>query len=209
MAWPETWHVCRQGELLIASRYRLDKVQRLSQGSSAEDEGELPPDPRLHLLGCVVAAPQGDICFCTMHPVSPHSSIARLLSRDTVLRPSASPYLEAEIADRWQDAADLRQRLDAWGGAQIVAGDLNLPSDSPIFSAYWAAYWDAFGSVGLGFGYTEWPRLPRLPRLRFGIRIDHILSSPGWRPSRCWVGPDVGSDHRPLIADLGPSGNAK
>ena len=91
----------------------------MSQGSSAEDEGELPPDPRLHLLGCVVAAPQGDICFCTMHPVSPHSSIARLLSRDTVLRPSASPYLEAEIADRWQDAADLRH-ADAWGGARLL-----------------------------------------------------------------------------------------
>jgi endonuclease/exonuclease/phosphatase (EEP) superfamily protein YafD len=34
------------------------------------------------------------------------------------------------------------------------------------------------------------------------VRIDHILAGPGWQAERCWVGPDVGSPHRPVIADL-------
>ena len=36
----------------------------------------------------------------------------------------------------------------------------------------------------------------------FGVRIDHVLTGDGWRCRRCWVGPDVGSDHLPLLADL-------
>jgi vancomycin resistance protein VanJ len=34
------------------------------------------------------------------------------------------------------------------------------------------------------------------------VRIDHILAGPGWYCARCWVGPDVGSPHRPVLADL-------
>ena len=199
IAWPEGWHVCQQGEMLIASRYPLGEVQRLSQDSPDEDGDVLPSTPRLHLLGCLIAAPQGDLCFCTVHPASPHHGIAPLLSHNTVLRPSASPLLSAEIENRWQDSRELSKRLHGRGGPQIIAGDLNLPPDSAIYRTFWAGYWNAFSSTGLGFGYTEWPRLPVL---RFGIRIDHILSSPDWQPCRCWVGPDVGSDHLPLIADL-------
>jgi endonuclease/exonuclease/phosphatase (EEP) superfamily protein YafD len=35
-----------------------------------------------------------------------------------------------------------------------------------------------------------------------GVRIDHILAGHGWRCRRCWVGPNIGSAHRPVIADL-------
>jgi endonuclease/exonuclease/phosphatase (EEP) superfamily protein YafD len=34
------------------------------------------------------------------------------------------------------------------------------------------------------------------------VRIDHILAGPGWRCRRCRVGPDAGSPHRPVIADM-------
>jgi len=150
-------------------------------------------------LGCLIAAPQGDITFCTVHPESPHNSIDRLLSRTTVLRPSESTQMAADIRRRWRDSADLAQWLQRCSQPQIIAGDLNLPPDSPIYRRYWAEYWNAFSATGLGFGYTEWPRVPLV---RFGIRIDHILSGPNWRPCRCWVGPSVGSDHLPLLADL-------
>jgi endonuclease/exonuclease/phosphatase (EEP) superfamily protein YafD len=34
----------------------------------------------------------------------------------------------------------------------------------------------------------------------FGIPIDHVLGNGGIRVVEAWAGPDVGSDHRPLIA---------
>ncbi len=199
MAWPEGWHVCQEGELLVASRYPLREMPELSQVSPGENDAELQSNWRLRVLGCLVAAPQGDLAFCTTHPESPHYSIDRSLSRKTVLRPSQSTQMAAEIASRWQDPEELSIWLRQCGRLQIIAGDLNLPPDSAIYRSFWSGYRKAFSSAGLGFGYTEWPRM-RL--LRFGIRIDHILSGPSWRPCRCWVGPDIGSDHLPLIADL-------
>ena len=51
--------------------------------------------------------------------------------------------------------------------------------------------------AGLEFGYTEWPRMHEM---RFGIRIDHVLCTSDWRLRQCWLGPDIGCDHLPLIA---------
>ena len=52
----------------------------------------------------------------------------------------------------------------------------------------------AFEDAGWGYGYTRPSRYP-------WFRIDHILASPEWVFTRCRVGPDVGSDHLPLIAE--------
>src|SRR5262249_17737710 len=49
--------------------------------------------------------------------------------------------------------------------------------------------------AGLGWGYTFYNN-------RTMTRIDHILGGAGWSCRRCWVGPDVGSEHRPVIADM-------
>jgi len=34
------------------------------------------------------------------------------------------------------------------------------------------------------------------------VRIDHILSSPEFRVRKAAVGPESGSDHRPVFAEL-------
>ena len=52
---------------------------------------------------------------------------------------------------------------------------------------------------GLGFGATKRTRW-------FGVRIDHVLAGPGWTTERAWIGPDLGSDHLPMVADLRWSG---
>ena len=90
-------------------------------------------------------------------------------------------------------------RAKAAGKPLIVVGDFNTPPDSAIYRSFWSEYGNAFTRAGIGFGYTEWPEVRKVP---FGIRIDHVLMTPTWRPRRCWVGPDVGSDHLPVIADL-------
>jgi endonuclease/exonuclease/phosphatase (EEP) superfamily protein YafD len=104
-----------------------------------------------------------------------------------------------QIALRRRAAEEVSERIGGLSEAVVVAGDFNMPTDSAIYRACWSSLSNAFSKAGLGFGYTEWPTVAGW---RFGIRIDHILTGPGWRPQRCWVGPDVGSDHLPLLADI-------
>ena len=74
-----------------------------------------------------------------------------------------------------------------------------MPPDSVIYRRYWGRYENAFSQTGFGFGKTRWTTMKGIT---FGIRIDHILSNEHWQPERCWVGPDIGSDHLPMFADL-------
>jgi endonuclease/exonuclease/phosphatase (EEP) superfamily protein YafD len=185
--WPEGWQAIQHGELLIASRFPLREVISPQEGS------------RVPLLSCVVATPEREIAFSTLHPQSPHQGFDSVLDRRTIVRPSRSGQLAEEIEDRWRDAEQATQCLEDSCGSKIIVGDLNVPPESAIYRRFWVGYHNAFSEAGLGFGYTEWPRMRKL---RFGIRIDHILTTCDWRPRRCWVGPDVGSDHLPLIADL-------
>ena len=80
----------------------------------------------------------------------------------------------------------------------VVAGDLNLTPDSPGFARLLqeASLADAFAGRGwqptwmAGF----WP---------LALRIDHVLVSPALCVEHAEVGPDVGSDHHPLVVRLG------
>jgi endonuclease/exonuclease/phosphatase (EEP) superfamily protein YafD len=79
----------------------------------------------------------------------------------------------------------------------IVAGDFNLTPWSEYFS-------DALEESGLhdsarGFGLARsWPA----QFAPLGIRIDHCLVSREWESVRVDIGPALGSDHLPVIADL-------
>jgi endonuclease/exonuclease/phosphatase (EEP) superfamily protein YafD len=76
----------------------------------------------------------------------------------------------------------------------LVGGDFNVPSDQCSMVALGESLRFAHEDSGWGYGYTRPSRYP-------WFRIDHILSSPEWVFTRCWVGPDLGSDHLPLIAE--------
>ena len=79
----------------------------------------------------------------------------------------------------------------------IVAGDLNTGLWSPLYRRLMAH--SALMEVRQGFGVLgTWPSF-------FGpwrTALDHILVSSGIEVIRTWVGPGIGSDHRPLLADL-------
>ena len=191
--WPTGWQVCQQGEVLVASRYPLRDVQ------SAVGDNDQGHRPRGDLLHRVVEAPSGDFHFVAVHLPSISEGISKVLDRSTLIRPSRSNAMAADIARRRRASEEASRWIGPFSGTVIVAGDLNMPTDSTIYRACWAQLSNAFSRCGFGFGYTEWPTIRGW---RFGIRIDHVLSGPAWRPRRCWVGPDVGSDHLPLIADL-------
>jgi endonuclease/exonuclease/phosphatase (EEP) superfamily protein YafD len=88
-------------------------------------------------------------------------------------------------------------RLASENAPSVLLGDLNCTPWSPAFA-------DLLGEAGLrdsalGYGLrTTW--LSALPFV--GLPIDHVLASPGIGVRDRRVGPDVGSDHFPVIAEL-------
>lgn len=104
--------------------------------------------------------------------------------------------LERVIEGRREALGNLVDALaETRGMPTLVAGDFNTPAGSSLLEPLKQGFRDGFEQAGWGFGYT-WPS--RLP----GLRIDQVYASPVWAFRRCWVGPDVGSDHLPIIAEL-------
>lgn len=82
-------------------------------------------------------------------------------------------------------------------GPLLIAGDFNITPWSTHFQE--TVQRSGLSDCALGLGVEpSWPA--PLPLL--GIRIDHCLASKHWRSVAVSTGPYVGSDHRPLIADL-------
>jgi vancomycin resistance protein VanJ len=77
----------------------------------------------------------------------------------------------------------------------VMAGDFNMPADDSTMASLRSLFRFAFEDAGWGYGYTR-------PSAAPWFRIDHVVTSPEWRVARCRVGPDFGSDHLPLIAEL-------
>ena len=84
-------------------------------------------------------------------------------------------------------------------GPLLVAGDFNMPEESAIYRRHWSGLNNAFSCAGYGFGTSKETRW-------HGIRIDHVLLGPGWSCLHTQVGPHLGGDHRPMVADLAWSG---
>ena len=79
----------------------------------------------------------------------------------------------------------------------LVAGDFNVTPWSTHFRG--AVARSGLGDCAQGSGFAPtWPA----QFLPLGIRIDHCLASREWSRIDVRTGPSLGSDHRPLIADL-------
>lgn len=79
----------------------------------------------------------------------------------------------------------------------VVLGDLNLSPDAPGYARLLADAGLSDAMAGQGWRPTWlagfWP---------LALRIDHVLVSPGLCASHAAVGPDIGSDHRPVVVRL-------
>jgi len=92
-----------------------------------------------------------------------------------------------------------RRRRD--GVLPVIVGDLNA---TPFSGAFRALVADGeLVDSELGFGLqASWPTEPWLMRVLFSIPIDHLLHDAGLVTLDRSVGPELGSDHRPLRAEL-------
>ena len=85
--------------MVVASRYPVHRA-------GADHRWQRPGHwPRTDVLHCTVEAPERDIDFYSVHLQSPHEGLATVLDRKTVLRPSRSLMLAAQIDQRRRESA--------------------------------------------------------------------------------------------------------
>lgn len=175
------WHVKKEGQFGLGSRFPILEAELATKPESCAG----------HLIRYRLQTRDGSFHFFNVRLETPRSGLL------------AVRHGLWDGAPELQENSDLRRTQSlvatAWmrhySGPLLIAGDFNTPADSPIYQEYWAGFTDAFAQAGLGWGYT-------FRNNRTLLRLDHILAGPGWRCRRCWLGADVGSEHRPLIADM-------
>jgi vancomycin resistance protein VanJ len=86
------------------------------------------------------------------------------------------------------------------GGPTVMAGDFNVPDQSELPAILRnAGLADAHRQAGWGLGLTFSVNRLHLPPV---VRIDYVWLTPEIEAARVEVGPDGGSDHLPVVADL-------
>ena len=180
------WHVDLHEGLCLASRFPIAGVWRMEREVFAE------------VGGAALVATYGldlgpDTVYLTnVHFDTPRDGLEPLRGGDFA---EGIPRLAEKTTLRGIEHRRAREWLEGFPPGRLVAGDFNAPVESVIYQESWGDWTNAFSAAGWGFGRTRMSRWIR-------ARIDHILSDDRWVVHRSWVGPDVGSDHRPLFAEL-------
>ena len=94
--------------------------------------------------------------------------------------------------------------LDTETGPYLVAGDFNMSDQCMIYWDIRAKLGDAFREAGIGVG-ASWPAGGANGRPAFVppvVRIDYIWHSSAFRAITAEVGPQLGSDHYPVVSQL-------
>jgi endonuclease/exonuclease/phosphatase (EEP) superfamily protein YafD len=102
---------------------------------------------------------------------------------------------------------DLARQVDSIDGALLVMGDLNSTSWSAPFRNFLNPTKLRDSRVGFGVQGT-WPTvlpgpagsLVKTPGV-LRIALDHVLTSSEFVVRRRWLGPEIGSDHLPLVVE--------
>ncbi len=187
------WYHNDVRSLCLISRYPIrtvsvmnrDALERVHQDEIAGVGGAG------YVVRYAIDTPSGTINFTNLHLETPRKGLEGLLGVFSLKRLRVNTQLrdiESDLARRWVDQG--RDRIPL-----LVAGDFNTPVESRIFQQHWGDLTDAFSDAGLGLGMTKYNGWIR-------VRIDHVLSGPGWHTDKVAIGPDLGSDHRPVIVDL-------
>ena len=122
--------------------------------------------------------------------------------------PIHNPYLNLIVGyndhDRNLQVKYLLEYIQTEPYPYILGGDFNLSDHSPTYQQLAAHMHDAFLSAGTGLG-KSWPvstarGIPGvIPPL---VRIDYIWHSEHFQAQQAAVGPQIGSDHLPVMAEL-------
>jgi endonuclease/exonuclease/phosphatase family metal-dependent hydrolase len=182
----EEWHHDFSGSACLSSRFPIESIDMMERDTFAAAGGS----------GMVVrytlATPKGRIGLVTVHLDTPREGLEPIRSGELA---SGLPKLREKTMVRNVESRQAREWARAGVHPFVVTGDFNMPVESNIYERYWSDLNNAFDRAGRGFGATRYNGWIR-------ARIDHVLYSDGLSAVRSYVGPDFGSDHRPMIADL-------
>jgi endonuclease/exonuclease/phosphatase (EEP) superfamily protein YafD len=112
-----------------------------------------------------------------------------------------TPLSATRTAQRAAQLDELAAVVNASDDSFAMLGDFNLTPFSPYFTALLARTGLRDALAGNGPSFT-WPAF--FPLL--GIPIDHCLVSQSWRIIDYRRGPDIGSDHYPIVVSIQYSG---
>ena len=175
----------RDSGKFLASRHRIVReLEPLPEHWLSEERYAA----KLH--GAFIRTPSGrEFLLASLHMPTLRPGLNRLL---------AGNYHGLQIHTEWW-RNEMGRMLSWLGRAQetplVLAGDFNMPPDDSTMAALRTTFRFAFEEAGWGYGYTRPSSAP-------WFRIDHIVTSPEWAVAHCRVGPDFGSDHLPLIAEV-------
>ncbi len=177
------WHVVARGGLCTATRDPIVGDVSLRERQPPFGWGAYVMDVPVEIDGRLLHA-------FNVHLETPRKGIEPILERGfggvaDLDRNTRIRAAESAVASDW--AASTRDI--------VVAGDFNMPVDSALYRDYWSRFQNAFSIAGAGFGFTKRSRT-------LALRIDHVLADDTWQVVSAAVGPDVGSDHRPVIARI-------
>lgn len=175
------WHSQRKQELFLASVYPIRDVTVLEEPYFGKKGNIARFDLETEI---------GTLYFFNLHLSTPREGLGAVLARWS----DGKSVLQANSNLRRTQSAHTNRFIREVHGPVLVVGDFNTPADSTIYDEYWSSYANAFSTAGFGWGHTFFSN-------RAAVRIDHQLGRSNWQCSRCWVGPDIGSEHRPVIAD--------
>lgn len=178
---PGEWRSEGVGDTVIATRFPAARIAALSYPELGS---------RGSALALRVQFPQGTATVVGLHLLSAREGLEALLHG----RWRGWGELSRSSVRRSEESAIVRTWIDSLPRPTLIAGDFNQPPESAIFRRDWGEFGDAHATAGWGWGYTWHSRW-------HGLRIDHCLGSPEWACRKCFVGPNVGSDHRPLVSD--------
>ncbi len=183
---PKGWHICPgPSGLRVASRFPI-------KDSAFLGERELDWKGAVGRYRLTTAF--GELVVVNVHLPTPRNGFEYIVHANS----AGIKAIKEQITERDNVSAKARAWLGELGPTTIVAGDFNMPVESAIFGRHWSDLDDAFDQAGWGWGLTKQTRW-------FNVRIDHVLTGKGWHCSKVWVGPDIGSDHLPMLADLTPT----
>jgi endonuclease/exonuclease/phosphatase family metal-dependent hydrolase len=141
----------------------------------------------------VLDTPDGPLVVVSLHLSTVRDGLDELVDHHLAGRHG----LEANTQMRDRESGLIRSWIDGAGSDRpaIVMGDMNMPVESAIYRRHWSSFTNAFSRCGLGLGWSKRTRF-------FGTRIDQILLADGFACATAEVAPDVGSDHRGVIARI-------
>lgn len=180
------WSSRSAGEFQVISRHPIVAFEQLRAGEAGS---------RLVAVRARLERSGRRIPVASVHLMTPRSGLEEIIAH----RWEGLPRFRAVTTVQDLESRRLRRLADEAPDAAVLAGDFNLAAEQPVFRRDWSDLRDAFSWTGWGSGHTMFTR-------SIGLRIDHILCGPSWTPRSCEVGPDVGSAHRPVVAELAESG---